>query len=253
MFNIYLHVLDCKIKEGTHQNLRTWLKITPRPPASTPGYSWWPKRKPVISWPSWGRQEWERIEPTCSYWNVWSTYFAQFYENGEKASGWNIKKLLSCLHRIFGELSSRQADYEARTEAISLDYPVQFCAHLWVENERVAIWAREIWPKNVEIINFWKVLPKNKKPGKQKIWIWANTSYDHFFSIQKDPIVSLKLQFYEDIAKTLNSFLVLYHTDNDSPAESLQTLFRSLCVKFVRKGVVESAKPDCTDKARCSW
>ena len=91
---------------------------------------------------------------------------------------------------------------------------------------------------------FGKVLPKNKKPGKQKIWIWANTSYNYFFSIQKDLIVSLKLQFFEDIAKTLNSFLVLYHTDNDSPAESLETLFRSLCVKFVRKDVVESAKPD---------
>ena len=49
------------------------------------------------------------------------------------------------------------------------DYPLQFCANRWVENERVAMRAREIWPKIVEIIDFWKGLPKSKKPGKRKI------------------------------------------------------------------------------------
>ena len=60
--------------------------------------------------------------------------------------------------------------------------------------------ARDIWPKIVEIIDFWKGLPKSKKPGKEKIG--ANTSYDHLCSIQGDPLVPLKLQFFEDIAKT---------------------------------------------------
>ena len=95
----------------------------------------------------------------------------------KKASCWNVKKLQSSLHRIFDESPSRRVDYEALTQAISPGYPLQFCAHRWVKNEGLAIRAREIWPKIVEIIDFWKALPKCKKPGKGKIG--ANTSYDH--------------------------------------------------------------------------
>ena len=151
-------------------------------------------------------------------------------KHGEKASGWNVKKLLSSLHRIFDESPSKRADYEALTQAISSDYPLQFCAHCWVENERVAMRARarEIWPKIVEIIGFWKGLPKSKKPGKGKFG--ANTSYGHLCSIQRDPLVPLKLQFFEDISKTLNYFLVLYQTGKPMVlflAESLETLLTS--------------------------
>ena len=69
-------------------------------------------------------------------------------KHGEKASGWNLKKLLIPLHRTFDESSSRRADYEALTQAIYSDHPLQFCANRWVENERVAVRAREIWPKS---------------------------------------------------------------------------------------------------------
>ena len=85
--------------------------------------------------------------------------------------------------------------------------------------------AREIWPKIIEIIDFLKGLCNSKKPGKGKIQ--ANTSYDHLSLIQKDPLVPLKLQFFEDIAKTLNSFLVLNQTDKLTVTlltESLETL-----------------------------
>ena len=73
-------------------------------------------------------------------------------KHGEKALGLNVKKLLSSLHGIFDESPARRADYEALTKAISLDHPLQFCAHRWVENERLAVKAREICPKIVEII-----------------------------------------------------------------------------------------------------
>ena len=75
--------------------------------------------------------------------------------------------------------------------------------------------------------------------------IGANIRYDHLSSIQKDPLVPLKLKFVEVTAETLNSFLVLYHTDKlmvPFLAESLESLLRSLCVKFIRKDVLESAK-----------
>ena len=82
------------------------------------------------------RNEKERIELNSSYWNIWSTYFATL-EHCEKATGWNEKKLLSSLHRIFDESQSRTADCEALTRTISLDLPVQFCAHRWINNEGV--------------------------------------------------------------------------------------------------------------------
>ena len=63
---------------------------------------------------------------------------------GGKVSGWNVKKLLSSLHRIFGESPSRRADYEGLIQGISADYPLQFGAYHWLENERVALTAREI-------------------------------------------------------------------------------------------------------------
>ena len=122
-------------------------------------------------------------------------------------------------------------------------YALQLCAHRWVKNERVTTRAREIWPKIVKIIDFWKGFPKSKKPGKRKTG--ANTSYDHLCSIQKNPVVPLKLQFFEDIAKTLNSLLILYQTNKPMVpflADSLGTFLRSLCAKFMRKDVFESAK-----------
>ena len=56
------------------------------------------------------------------------------------------------MHRIFNESPARRAYYEALTKAISSDHSLQFCAHRWVENERLAVKAREIFPKIVEII-----------------------------------------------------------------------------------------------------
>ena len=64
--------------------------------------------------------------------------------------------------------------------------------------------ARKIWPKIIEFVDFQKGLLKSKNPGKGKIG--ASISYDHLCLIQKDPLVPLKLQLFEDTANTLNSF-----------------------------------------------
>ena len=60
--------------------------------------------------------------------------------------------------------------------------------------------ARKIWPKIFDIIDFWKGLLESKKPGKGKIGV------NYFCLIQKNQLVALKLQFFEDIAKTLILF-----------------------------------------------
>ena len=65
-------------------------------------------------------------------------------KHGGKTCAWNVKKLLSSLHRIFDESLSRRTDYEALKQAISSDYPLQYCAHCLLENERRAMRATEI-------------------------------------------------------------------------------------------------------------
>ena len=73
------------------------------------------------------------------------------------------------MRRIFDHPPSRRADYEARTQGISSDYPLQFCVHFWVENERVATRVRKIWPSIVETINFGKVFLKEKSQEKERL------------------------------------------------------------------------------------
>ena len=132
-----------------------------------------------------GLLEEDRNEPTCSYWNVWSTYFAQLYETWRKSYVSIVSKLLSSLHRIFDKSASRRADYEALTQTISSDYPLLFCAHCWVKNEQ---WEQEVWPKIVEVVDFWKGLLKVKNKNI-------------FSVIQKDPVVSLTLQFLKALLR----------------------------------------------------
>ena len=89
----------------------------------------------------------------------------------------NLKKLLSSLYKIFDESPSRSADFELITNDMKNDYSLQFCAHRWVENERVAKKARAVWNNIPVIIEFWKGLPNAKQPGKRKAG--ANTSFNH--------------------------------------------------------------------------
>ena len=98
-------------------------------------------------------------------------------------------------------------------------------------------------PNSLKSSTFGKIFLKEKKIVKGKIG--ANSIYDHHCSIQKDPLVPLKLEFFEDIAKTLNSFVVPYQTNKPLVpflAESLERLLRLLCAKFIREDVLESAK-----------
>ena len=51
------------------------------------------------------------------------------FQTGEKATDWNIKKLLSSMNKIFDKPPTRRADYERLTAATCTEYPLKFCAH----------------------------------------------------------------------------------------------------------------------------
>ena len=87
------------------------------------------------------------------------------FQNAENSTDWNIKNVLSAMHKIFHESPFRRADYEKVSLATKEDYPLLFCATRWVKNQLVATKAQSIWPKIVAVVNIWSTLPKYKQPG----------------------------------------------------------------------------------------
>ena len=69
-----------------------------------------------------------------------------FY-SGCHATDWNIDGILRALHYLFEDSPARREDYTSITE--STVFPLNFCATRWVEDDKVAQRALEIWP-NVE-------------------------------------------------------------------------------------------------------
>ena len=146
------------------------------------------------------------------------------------------------MFKIFHESPSRRTDYEFLTKALKFDNPLKFCSHRWVENEDVAKRAKAVWHKIVAITEFWVGLPKSKQPGLGQRG--KNSSYDHFDNCYKDPLVPVKLRFFEEISKSLNKFLLVFQTDKPMAAFLIVTLEQLLgyfCSKFVKKAVMSKA------------
>ena len=68
--------------------------------------------------------------------------------------------------------------------------------------------GNNMWPKIIEIINYWSGLLERKQTGQGKPR--QNVNYNTLIKAVKDPLVPVKLQFVEDIARTLNSFLMVF-------------------------------------------
>ena len=155
-------------------------------------------------------------------------------KHGENASGWQTKKLLS-LHKIFHEAPGRRADFKTMADATEKDYPMQFMGHRWVEKK-----ARMVWEKMVIITNYWCQLPKSKQPSLGKPG--NNTSFDHLRKAVKDPLIPIKVLFFEEVARKLDEFLAIFQTDQPMAAflvETLQDLLLSFMEKFVPKSILE--------------
>ena len=61
------------------------------------------------------------------------------------------KFLLRC-SRFFMSPLHEALNFENVTGCGKNDYPLQFCAHCWIENEVVARRAQVVWPKLVEVL-----------------------------------------------------------------------------------------------------
>ena len=63
----------------------------------------------------------------------------------------------------------------------------------------------------IEVLDFWKRLPKSKQRGRGRPE--DNKSYQLLLSQVNDPLVSNKLGYFEKTAKKLNNVLVNFQTN----------------------------------------
>ena len=93
----------------------------------------------------------------------------------------------------------------------------------------------------IEVIRFWKDIPKSKQPGRGR---GENKSFDRLCSSIDDPLAAVKLQFFEEIAKLLNSFLASFQVDKPMApflADRLEKITKILCRKFIKREVRDGA------------
>ena len=129
---------------------------------------------------------------------------------------------------LFHDSPVRRDDYTTVTG--STVFPLKFCATRWIEDDRMAERALEIWPNVEKYIQHVLKEPKSKQP--------TSASFSTIEKATKDVIVPAKLQVFVYIAKVLKLFLVKYQTDEPIImflAEDLQSMCSKLMHKFVKK------------------
>ena len=108
--------------------------------------------------------------------------------------------------KLFNDSPARRDTYITVTR--SEDFHLSFCKTRWVEDEKVAAKAAEIWPNIVQVIKHYGDLAPSKRPRKNK-------SYDTLVKHADDKLMPAKLQFFGDIAHMLSEFLRGFQ--NNSP------------------------------------
>ena len=94
----------------------------------------------------------------------------------------------------------------------------------------------------IEVLDYWKGLPKSKQPGRGRPG--ENKSYDFLLSKMNDLLVPVKLRFFEETAKKLNNFLVTFQTSSlmvPLLVDSLESLVRSFAERFILPDVLKQA------------
>ena len=154
---------------------------------------------------------------------------------GAQSTGWKLDGFLRALWYLFHDSPARREDYTTLTE--STTFPLKFCATRWVEDEKIAQRALEIWP-NVE--KYMKHVLKGQFKSKQP----TSASFSTIQKAIQDPLIVAKLQVFVHIAKVLKPLLVKYQTEQPMImflAEDLYDVCHKLMLKFLKTSVLESA------------
>ena len=145
------------------------------------------------------------------------------------------------MFKLFYESPSRCADYERITSASKSDFPFSFCSLRWVENDVVVKKPLSIWPKMIEVLDFWKGLPKSKqpgwgRPGKAKVM--------NYYSLRWT--IHLCLSSFVSVKKWQGSSIIFLLLSKQIPhwsliVDSLENLVRCFVERFILPDVLKRA------------
>ena len=105
-----------------------------------------------------------------------------------------------------------------------------------MKNDVVEKKTRLIWLKLIEVVSYWHQFPKNKQLGLGKPGV--NLSYGHICKAVKDCLVPVKVLSFEEVAKKLYEFQVVFQTDKPvAPIlmETLKGVIQALMEKVIWK------------------
>ena len=84
-------------------------------------------------------------------------------QTGVKDSGWSLKKGMQAMYNLFHDSPARRDLYIKLNE--STTFALKFYPTRWVENERVAERALEVWDYHVKVVKQYMVEPVSKRPS----------------------------------------------------------------------------------------
>ena len=112
-----------------------------------------------------------------------------------------------------------------------------FCGTRWLEDEKVASRALEIWDDVIKMCNHWESLAKSKRPSSK--------SYKTLLEATKDTLMQAKLHFFCFVAKAVSPFLSIYQTTKPMLPffyDDLHDVTRLLMDKIIVSSVLNEAK-----------
>ena len=154
------------------------------------------------------------------------------FKTGENSTDWGVKKILKAVYQIFHDSPAQRADCIEVTG--SEQFPLLFCGTRWIEDQKVALRAIEIWDNVCQMCRFWESLPKRKRPSCK--------SYQTVLSATKDLLTLVKFHFFSHITNILQSFSTIYeYAKSMTPFihDDLYQVLKDLTSKFMKKEVLD--------------
>ena len=108
-------------------------------------------------------------------------------QTGIRETDWEVSKVLRAMWKMFDESPARR-DICTRETGCDI-FPLHFCKTREVEDEPVATRGIQIWKNIVEVMKYWRSLPKSKHPCNNK-------SFDTLVKYHTDKLMVPKLHFF---------------------------------------------------------
>ena len=154
------------------------------------------------------------------------------FKTGIAASEWNIDGLLRSVWYLLHDSPARREDFLKISKSKKL--PLKFCGTRWLEDAPVAERALLIWEDVCTYVKSLCSKPASQVPKVQ--------SFQNLKVLVQDPLIPAKLQFFVNVAKTLQPYLETFQTEKPTfVSDALYNLLYGIMARFVKKDVLDGA------------